>query len=489
MAPRNRAIITTKRMMLPAKLFSFWGVFTCWSILLDIHSSSAPRGSNCGSRRSVRRRTLFAFDDCNTGAGANTCCTCSNHSLCVLEGTHTAGGLDAQVRAHGTPQQGDVLHCGAAAVEARRGLDEVGPGLHGSLARQDLLVVAEQGSLDDDLQDGLPGVHGFGNSLDVVHQGALVRCPGSGDVDDHVHFIGTVQHRPARLEGLHVAGCGAQRETRHGARQHAGALEGGLDRLDPHRVHAHRLEPVLGGLGAHPEDFGLAGLRLQQRVVDERSDARSAGAPAGGSCGAGRGARGGACFVAHDGPFQAVAQGAASFRTILPQQERYAAAASCPTESAAMSSAAQAPAADPDATSRPSRTPSNAAASPMAQMPGTEERKSLPTTIPPDTAVFTPAAAARLSRGVRSSARTTRSPFIRLPSSNTTPAAGSTDPARVGTTAAGLAVVRTGRTPRARSTASAWPAAGPVPTRMPSGRRPRTRVTSLTARPIVSASS
>src|SRR5919205_4668334 len=129
MAPRNRAIITTKRMMLPAKLFSFWGVFTCWSILLDIHSSSAPRGSNCGSRRSVRRRTLFAFDDCNTGAGANTCCTCSNHSLCVLKGPHTAGRLDAQLRAHSAPHQRDVLHGGAAAVKARGVLDEIRSGI------------------------------------------------------------------------------------------------------------------------------------------------------------------------------------------------------------------------------------------------------------------------------------------------------------------------------------------------------------------------
>ena len=59
----------------------------------------------------------------------------------------------------------------------------------------------------------------------------------------------------------------------------------------------------------------------------------------------------------------------------------------------------------------------------------------------------------------------------------------------VGTTAAGRTVVRMGRTPRARSTASAWPAAAPVPTRIPSGRRPRTRVTSLTASPIRAASS
>src|SRR6476620_6189436 len=161
MAPRTRAMITTNRTMLPASGFSFWGVFTCWSILLDIHSSSAPRGSNCGGRRSVRGRTLFAFDDCNTGAGANTCCTCSNHSLCVLEGPHAAGRLDAQVRTHGAPQKGDIFDGGAAAVEARGGLDEVGPGLHGRFAGQDFLVVAEQAGLDDDLEDRLPGVDGL----------------------------------------------------------------------------------------------------------------------------------------------------------------------------------------------------------------------------------------------------------------------------------------------------------------------------------------
>ncbi len=75
------------------------------------------------------------------------------------------------------------------------------------------------------------------------------------------------------------------------------------------------------------------------------------------------------------------------------------------------------------------------------------------------------------------------------PSSNTIPAAASVEPARVGTTEAGRWVVRMGRTPRARSTASACPAAVPVPTRMPSGRRPRTRVTSLTASPSPAASS
>ena len=44
------------------------------------------------------------------------------------------------------------------------------------------------------------------------------------------------------------------------------------------------------------------------------------------------------------------------------------------------------------ATSSPSRTPSNAAASPMAQMPGTDVRKSRPTTIPPAGAVRSPGA-------------------------------------------------------------------------------------------------
>ena len=103
----------------------------------------------------------------------------------------------------------------------------------------------------------------------------------------------------------------------------------------------------------------------------------------------------------------------------------------------------------------------SAAASPIAQMPGTDVRKSWPMTIPPPGAVVSPAVAASSSRAMRSSARITRSPFMLEPSSKTMPEAGRTDPARVGTTAAGRTVVRTGRTPRARSTASACPAAEP----------------------------
>ena len=52
----------------------------------------------------------------------------------------------------------------------------------------------------------------------------------------------------------------------------------------------------------------------------------------------------------------------------------YAAAASRASGTVDISSAAQTPAAEPEATSSPSRTPSNDAASPMAQMPGTDVR-------------------------------------------------------------------------------------------------------------------
>ncbi len=81
---------------------------------------------------------------------------------------------------------------------------------------------------------------------------------------------------PRASKALTSLGRGAQREADHGARQHAGALQGLLDRLDPDRVHADGLEPVLGGLGADLEDLGLAGLRLEQGVVDVGGDVAGA---------------------------------------------------------------------------------------------------------------------------------------------------------------------------------------------------------------------
>ena len=166
----------------------------------------------------------------------------------VLQRAHAAGGLDAQVRAHG----GRIRATSAAvAPPPLKPVEVLTKSAPASTAASQARTFSASLSRDVSMmtfRSESVSVDRLGHGRDVVDQGPLVQRAGSGDVDHHVDLVGAVQRGAAGLKNLDVGVARAQREADHGAGQHAGALEGLVDGLDPDRVHADGLEVVLRGL-------------------------------------------------------------------------------------------------------------------------------------------------------------------------------------------------------------------------------------------------
>jgi hypothetical protein len=77
-------------------------------------------------------------------------------SRAVSQRADAAAGLHAHPLAHHAAHEGHVLRAGAALGEARGGLHEVGPCVLAEDAGDHLLLVGEQGGLQDHLHEGAP---------------------------------------------------------------------------------------------------------------------------------------------------------------------------------------------------------------------------------------------------------------------------------------------------------------------------------------------
>ena len=75
-----------------------------------------------------------------------------------VQGPDPAGGLDLDVGRRVGAHEAQVVVGGAGRGEPGGGLDELGAGGLGQVARPDLLVVGQVGVLEDDLDDGAAGV-------------------------------------------------------------------------------------------------------------------------------------------------------------------------------------------------------------------------------------------------------------------------------------------------------------------------------------------
>ena len=109
-----------------------------------------------------------SLDDLDAGAGPDAIGAGVDHLPRVFVRLDSPGGLDPHVRAHHAAHQSHIRSGGPSRPEAGGGLHEVGTGGLGELARRDLLLVGQQSRLDDDLEEGSPGVTSPGDGRDVL---------------------------------------------------------------------------------------------------------------------------------------------------------------------------------------------------------------------------------------------------------------------------------------------------------------------------------
>ena len=87
----------------------------------------------------------------------------------------------------------------AAAGEARRGLQEIGPGLDGDLGSAQFLLHRQQASLKDHFKNGAMMVGNGGRRMDGMFHGVMVAALELADGEDHVEFAGA---QPGERGGL-----------------------------------------------------------------------------------------------------------------------------------------------------------------------------------------------------------------------------------------------------------------------------------------------
>ena len=201
-----------------------------------------------------------------------------DHAQGDLVGADAARGLHAHGEPHGLPHEGHIGLRGAAGGEARGGLHEVEASLPGQLAGADLLGVAQQAGLQDDLEDP-QGRDGLPEALEVPLDRGPVTGLGGADGQDHVHLPGALLHGKLGLEGLGAEGGGAEGEPHDGAGPDCAAPQAASRQGHPQRVHADGGKAVGQGLGAKGFHLGAGGVGLEQGVVDERGEVPGALVP------------------------------------------------------------------------------------------------------------------------------------------------------------------------------------------------------------------
>ena len=161
-------------------------------------------------------------------------------------------------------QQAHIVRRGAASGKAGGSLDIVGPAVGHDAAEHALFLLGQQAALNDDLEDAAAAdlAHGADIGRDIVPAAVL----DHGQVDDHVHLIGTVADGLGRLERLDGRGVVPVREADDRADAQAVAdiflRPGDMARRD-----AHTGAAVTHALIAEGADLRRGGIHAQERVV------------------------------------------------------------------------------------------------------------------------------------------------------------------------------------------------------------------------------
>ncbi len=159
--------------------------------------------------------------------------------------------------------QRDVEDGGAALRVAGRGLDHVRLGLLREAAGDDLLLVGEEGGLDDHLVGDAGLVAGVRDARDVLADEVvgmpLLRAP--------MLMTMSISRAPSRMarrvsKALTSVGRGPEREADHRRDGDVRAAQALRAAADPGRVDADGGEAVLGGLVAELVDVGGRGVGL-----------------------------------------------------------------------------------------------------------------------------------------------------------------------------------------------------------------------------------
>src|SRR5256714_13128721 len=240
----------------------------------EAHSARRLRPAR-GTVISVRRRPpgrplpggLLRYFDADRSADARRAGL--DHRARVRDSLHATRGLDAHLAPHRAAHQRHVRHGRARLGEPRRGLHEVRARALRRQTRAHLLLVGQQGRLDDRLDEHALLVRRLDDRAYVVLDGAVVAALQSADVDDHVNLARAVENCTPGLVSLHVRQSRAQRKADDRAHGHARPAQDTRRLLHPSRVHAHARELVLRCLLAQTPYVRLARLWLQQRVINQ----------------------------------------------------------------------------------------------------------------------------------------------------------------------------------------------------------------------------
>jgi uncharacterized repeat protein (TIGR01451 family) len=254
--------------------FSLWPVVEQDDYQTDAHCLCAL--PSIFRRARPDRLAALRLDDSDTRAGPDAGRARLDHRLRVLVIAHAAGRLHTDVRPDHLAHQRHVTDRRAAPAEAGAGLDEIRPGHLRHLGSNHLLFVGQLGSLENHLADDIVGVAGCHHRCDVVVQRLQVAALERADVQHHVNFGRAVLDSKLRLVSLHLRRGRAEGEADNGTHRHVAALEQVGAQRHVGAVDADRGEVVLARFPAQLRDFGGAGVRLEQRVVNQPGDAQVA---------------------------------------------------------------------------------------------------------------------------------------------------------------------------------------------------------------------
>lgn len=211
------------------------------------------------------------IDDLDAGAGPDTGRAGGYHFPEIFQGADATRGFDAHDRADCASHEFNIGDGGTGGGEAGGGLDEIGVGGLGEAAREDLLLVVEEGGFENDFDDGTGGVAGLDDGGDIVLDFIELAGAHGADIQDHIDFASSGADGGGGFGDLTFGGGSAEGERDDGADCDGGAGEFLGSERDPIRVDADAGEDVVACFGAETDDIGADGFGFQDSVVDKTS--------------------------------------------------------------------------------------------------------------------------------------------------------------------------------------------------------------------------
>ena len=170
---------------------------------------------------------------------------------------------------HALDHQLHIVEVGTGGGEAGAGLDVVGTGLADDVAHLFLLLLGQQTSLNDDLQNLI--AHSLLHGTDILADSIVLLVLQAADVDDHIHLGCAVGDGSLGFKSLAGGIHSTQREAYHAAHGDA-ACHILHSLLDVAGVDADRCGVVCNGFVTQLLDLGPGSLRLQQGMIDMGQD-------------------------------------------------------------------------------------------------------------------------------------------------------------------------------------------------------------------------